>query len=291
MPDVGAREVQAVSLEILPPSAGGPPASGVALMFDFEACWTIEIEPQGDTFKHSGAGLRLVLRPALAGSRRRHRAARRNLTAYRLVLVPTLPTVTTDDIERLRACPGTVVLGIAHGQQDVPFKIPPQLPPGPLQDVLPVKVVRVESLRPGFLDSVRWNGQSYPSDAVKEWLETLLLAEAEFGDGRPALVRADRLCYLGFWPSEDFPVAWLEDECQKLAIDTVRVPADLRLRRQHGIQYAFNYGSTPRRSRSGDAEFRPGRVGRAGLWTECVAKQADGVLASMKAGLLGGATE
>ena len=66
-------------------------------------------------------------------------------------VVPSLPIVREEALEAFREAEGPVLFGPRSGSKTETFQIPKELPPGPLQALLPLKVVRVESLPPGLL--------------------------------------------------------------------------------------------------------------------------------------------
>ncbi len=72
-----------------------------------------------------------------------------DLTGYRLIIVPPLPIVRPEFLEALRRSSGTVLFGPRLGSKTEHFRIPDDLPPGSLQEFLPLRVQRVDSL-PSF---------------------------------------------------------------------------------------------------------------------------------------------
>ena len=75
-------------------------------------------------------------------------AANADLSGYAMVVVPTLPIV--DSALADVAVP--ILFGPRTGSKTKDFAIPASLPPGPLQQQLPIRVTRVESSR----DEPRW---------------------------------------------------------------------------------------------------------------------------------------
>ena len=76
------------------------------------------------------------------------------LDGYRLVVVPPLPVVPDDFAARLAASGAHAVFGPRTGSKTVDLQIPPALPPGPLASLLPLRVWRVESLRPNVTERI-----------------------------------------------------------------------------------------------------------------------------------------
>ncbi len=102
--------------------------------------------------------------------------------------------------QRLARSGAQVVIGPRTGSKTLDLQIPHALPPGPLAEVLPLRVWRVESLRPnvseavdasalglGQLDAVHWR-DLIQADARVEIL-------ARYADGHPAVLRHGKLHY------------------------------------------------------------------------------------------------
>jgi beta-galactosidase len=122
--------------------APATPAS-VALVFDYEAAWMHQIQPQGRSFSYLALvfnwytalrrlGLDIDIVPAGG-----------DLRAYRAVFVPSLPHVSAAAVQALASFDGVAVFGIRTGAKTESFQIPREQPPGPLQALLPMKVARV----------------------------------------------------------------------------------------------------------------------------------------------------
>ncbi|HEV2557888.1 MAG TPA: beta-galactosidase [Microvirga sp.] len=233
-----ARELKA--LGELPPAAKAP----VALVFDYEASWITRIQPQGRDFDYAEmtyrwyeAARRLgldidVVRPGAS------------LDGYRLVLVPTLPHVTGPALSALRDAGGTVLFGPRSGSRTRNFVIPDTLAPGPLQDLLPIRVTQVSSLRPGLRDGL----SGAVEGTATRWREDLEVlgdasVEARFEDGAPALVSADGFAYCAAWCEGETLGGLMRWAAGRAGLDVLDLPADIRLRRRGPLNFAFNYGT------------------------------------------------
>ena len=104
-----------------------------------------------------------------------------SLKDYQLVVVPTMPIVGKKALDNLRNFTGIVVFGPRTGSKTETFQIPLNLPPGPLQELLPLKVTQVESLPPQ-MEKVIWRGREYAVGIWKELVETELEPEMTFTD-------------------------------------------------------------------------------------------------------------
>ncbi|MEO0440028.1 MAG: beta-galactosidase [Pseudomonadota bacterium] len=237
--DTGAREARDAARDV---ASLGSPATGradVALLFSYEAAWLLETQPQGQSFRY----LELVF--AMYSALRQLSlnvdivSADANLDGYAMVVAPTLPIMPQSLIKRLGALTVPVLIGPRSGSKTEDFSIPANLAPGSLQDLLPLKVTRVESLRPGITANAG-------SGEISRWLEhveTDLPANTSLENGRAIEFSSGSLHYLAAWPDADL----LEDLFQRMAkearLATSNLPRDLRVRRLGDLCFAFNYGT------------------------------------------------
>jgi beta-galactosidase len=252
--DIGAHEARAVAADIATLTAALPAAqqdaeqhttprpaarASVALVFDYTSVWVTDIQPQGAGFSAlrqafewysalRARGLDIDIVPPDAA-----------LEGYRLVVVPCLPVLPAGFVDRLAACSAEVLIGPRTGSKTPHFQIPPELPPGHLQRAIPLKVTRVESLRPGVAAA-----------PARDWLEhceTALTPAATLADGQGLLYRAGRLRYLAATLGSDALARLLAAVAGEAGLVTVDLPEGVRLRRHRGLRFAFNYAAEPRR--------------------------------------------
>ncbi len=250
--DAGGHEAGQVARELA--QAGGAEAYGaaagqapVALVFDYEAFWIHRIQPQGMSFDPlalvfgwyralRSLGLSVDMVPPGAP-----------LTGYRLIVAPSLPILSEAALAALKAASGVVLLGPRSGAKTDSFQIPASLPPGPLRALLPIKVTRVESLRPGTSRSLTFGNVTYAAPIWAEWIEAGEGVEtlSRFADGKPAFVRHGQVHYLGCWPDQALLMAVMREMAGKAGLPTREMPAHLRLRQKSGLTFAINYGPEP----------------------------------------------
>jgi beta-galactosidase len=194
VPDTAFTEIQSLVKDIVelqkftsPPTLQSSNAlARVALIVDYEAQWTFEvcatvessiefkfiifslslsvqIQPQGAEFSYvqqafamysAARSLTLDVHIVSVAQLETDKLA---LQSFCLVLIPSQPHVSGPLAAALAAFVGPIVFGPRTGSKTVSFGIPESLPPSmPLQStLLPLKVTRVESLRPNVVDSVR----------------------------------------------------------------------------------------------------------------------------------------
>ncbi len=218
--DVGAHEARAAAVDIAAIGAIGAPPKSIALLFDYCADWVTQIQPQGRGF----SALRLAFEFYTALRRRGLDvdiiSPEADLTGYQLVAIPCLPIIDQGLIDRLGAFEGSILIGPRTASKTENFSIHDALPPGPLQSLLPVKVVRVETLRDGL------------------WLEHVETeCEAEFDH----CYRYGKIRYIAKWPEPEL----LDQLIARILPDTILFPQTLRIRRAGDHVFAFNCGAEP----------------------------------------------
>ncbi|WP_042299672.1 beta-galactosidase [Paraburkholderia kururiensis] len=230
----------------------------VALVFDYEAKWLFEVQPQGADFHYPrfafeyysalrSLGLDVDIVPAHAP-----------LDGYKLVVVPPLPVVPDDFAERLARSGAQVVLGPRTGSKTRDLQIPSNLPPGALADLLGARVWRVESLRPNVdvpvVSSHAAAGAKPFAGVGRHWrdlIDTGTDAEryvsgaevrATFGDGHPAWVRRGRVNYLASLFDDALTAHVFAQIAGESGLNLTAPRESVRVSRRGGLTYVFNYG-------------------------------------------------
>ena len=220
--DIGAHEARAVASEIAALPAAGHRAKQVALVFDYASAWVTEIMPQGQGFSALRVAFEYYSALRRAGLDVDIVPPNADLTGYAMVVLPCQPIVPDGLTERLAALTCPVLIGPRSGSKTADFAIPPNLAPGPLQEILPLKVVRVESLR----------------GSPVQWFDHV---ETELAEELPGLYRHGPLRYLAHYPAAaelDRIVALLAGEAGLCAMT---LPEGLRISRIGELVFAFNY--------------------------------------------------
>lgn len=239
--DVGAHEARAVASDLAALGDLGPPPKSVALLFSYEAAWLFEAQPQGRSFRYMELvfgmysalrrmGLDVDIVPVDAP-----------LDGYKMVVAPSLPILGADLVERLAGLGIPVLFGPRSGSRTRDFQIPDGLPPGNLRSAVPITIPCVESLREGLIEQ----GDGFDINRWFEHVETDLVAEEALTDGRGVVYANGSLRYLAGWPDEVLLSRLFTRMAAEVAIETVALPADLRLRRAGDMTFAFNYGPEP----------------------------------------------
>ncbi len=215
----------------------------VALVFDYEASWITRIQPQGADYHHAEISFRwyeAVRRLGLDVDIVRPGA---DLSAYKLVLLPSLPHVSPAMLASLKGSDATVLIGPRAGSKTRDFAFPDNLPPGPLAELVPLKVTQVASMRPG--SHAVTGAISGSAGRWREWVETEIAPLASFADGGAAVIAEGRFIYCTTWPEADLLNALVETiVLPKAGLEALDIPPDtVRIRRRGPLTFAFNYGS------------------------------------------------
>jgi beta-galactosidase len=243
--DVAAAEVRAVAAELpglaqFLPAANSRSSAPVALIFDYSAEWITATQPQGEGFSALRATFEWYVALRRLGLDVDIVSSATGLDDYALVVVPCLPVVSTSFVNSLQRSRAQVVFGPRCGSKTENFSIPAELPPGLLQALIPLRVVRVESLRGDLVEF----GADFE---VRHWLEhidTALAAELRLLDGRGILHRHARYRYLAAAIDGSMLRRVLASAALEAGIAVQELPEGLRLRRCGPVHFAFNHGST-----------------------------------------------
>jgi beta-galactosidase len=241
-----AREIEQVVQAAAIDGTLAQPRGKVALLFDYAAKWLFEIHFQGADFHYPriafdyysalrSLGLDVDIVPLNAP-----------LDGYAMIVVPPLPVVPDDLPARLQDSGAQVILGPRSGSKTASLQIPAALPPGALQAILPVRVWRVESLRPNVSEPVQMGLQQGQAHHWRDLLELDAGVEtvARFADGHPAIVSHQRVHYLASVFDDGFMRDYVERVAQAAGLAPQRLPDSLRISRRGGLTFAFNYAAT-----------------------------------------------
>lgn len=238
----GGLEAEAVGRELarigsLPPSTQGD----VALVFDYEAQWVTDIQPQGVDFRYKELAFRFYEALRRLGLNVDFVPPGHSLKGYALVVVPSLPIVSEAAERAFAEADGIVVFGPRSGSKTRQFQIPAGLPPGPLRSLLDLRVNEVSSLRPGLAQRVTGKVKGTASRWV-EHVQTKATVEARFENGLPAFVRSGQTYYLACWPDPSLLQSIMGKLVKAAKLKSVSLPEHVRLRRRGAYCFAFNYG-------------------------------------------------
>jgi len=218
----------------------------VALVYSYEADWMTRLERQGKDFVYADVAFRYYTALRRLGLNVDIVRPGASLAHYSCVVVPCLPYVSPEAMAAFKGTKAKILFGPRSGAKTRDFAIAPQLPPGDLQDLIPLKITQVASLRPGLsvpvagaLAGVETNGKAW---RWREWVESELLPLLSFDDATGAMYAKDNVAYLAFWPQDDLLNAIVRAHVVSAKIAVVDLPEHVRLRQRGKRTFAFNYG-------------------------------------------------
>ena len=213
----------------------------VAIVFDYQSCWSWDVQPQGDRCSY----LRLVF-DLYRALRRQGQTIdivppdTRDFTGYRLVFVPGLEMMPEGLVQAIAGAGAVSCFGPRTGAKTAEFAIPDDLPPG--LPGIAAKVRRVETMAPDCNWPVAGGG------ALQFWreeLETEMPVPFQDAGGQPVLIGGPATHYLAGWPDDAMADRLVAHLCDGAGLDLTPLPPGLRLRKAQGCQFLFNYSDRP----------------------------------------------
>ncbi len=240
---VGGQEATAVGVELK--QLGTLPAfqqAPVAIVYDYEASWITRIQPQGQDFRYHELVFRWYEAVRRLGLDVDFVPPGHDLKNYKLVLVPSLPLVSDQALEAFKRAGAIIIYGPRTGSKTRNFAIPEGLAPGPLRNLLGLRVTQVSSLPPGVVEQV--DGKiSGTAERWREYVETNSKVLARFENNDAALIQNNNHIYLSCWPDETLLHATMELLVKKTKLNITKLPPHIRLRKRGDLTFVFNYGT------------------------------------------------
>jgi beta-galactosidase len=237
--DVGAHEARQAAADVGLIGDAGIVRGSVALVFDYQSDWVTKIQPQGRGFSALRLAFEFYTALRQQGFDVDILPPSAPLEGYALVVVPCLPILPDGFVAKIAGLDVPILFGPRTGSKTSDFAIPEALPPGGLQELLPIKVTRVESLRPGASEL----GEGF---AISHWLEHVeseVAAEELLLNGQGVVWRHGNLSYLAAWPDAALLRRLVGRMAAQAGLETLDLPDGLRMRRAGPYRFAFNYGS------------------------------------------------
>jgi beta-galactosidase len=254
--DVAVNEVRQAHADIVALSKhAGAPVKQVALIFDYESDWVTGIQPQGHGFSALRQAFDYYSALRQFGLNVDIVSPNADLASYALVVIPCLPIIPEGLIEKLKAHEGQILIGPRSGSKTADFAIPANLAPGSLQQLIPIQVNRVESLRPGLTEPA---GDS----AIGLWLEHIQCDQAPewtCDDGRGICFHLGRVRYLAARMDPILLRKILGRACEDAGLPVTALAESIRMRRNGDLIFVFNYGNAQANA-PGDGEIILGQV-------------------------------
>ena len=265
-PAPGYAEVQQVAAEKNELAQFKRKAAEVALLFDYHAAWVTELELQGTSYHYSAQVLGWYKALRRCGLNVDVVSSSASLDAYKLVLVPSLPIVSSQLVENVKQSAAHFLWGPRSGSKTEHFHIPADLPPGPLQQFVPLRVSHVATLRNSPELSLRGDGVfgKWRGGIWQEFILSELKPQASTQDGTGILYSQANHHYLGLC-LDDVSMYRLVGYLLQLAkVAKQDLPWDVRICRGENVDFYFNFGK-PVHALPGteqDVVFGTTRIGR-----------------------------
>lgn len=212
--------------------------SDVALIYDYEAHWAHEIQPQGKSFRHDQLSFVFYTALRRLGLNVDIISQHHPLDGYKIAVVPSSPILSDDFVARAQQAGTHIVAGPRTGSRTEAFEIPKSLAPGPLQSLMDIKVVRAESLRrgaelaPSGGDEIIW----------REDIASELTPARQSTSGEGTVWQNAALTYLSTWPSESLIVQLISELYDRPLDVCAPIENGLRIRKRGKLLFCFNYG-------------------------------------------------
>ena len=236
-PAQGFGEIAEVR-DALPLLADEATKAKVALLFDYDSLWMSEIQPQGSGWFSLDIAESWYACARMLGADIDILRAGTGLSAYDVVLVPTLLHVSKETLAALQETRAQVVMAPRAGSKDRNGNIAQGLPPGPLKQLIPFTVARSETVPSGAGGQVGDRGHWY---AWRDDVETELTPTLSDDEGYPVLFQEGRHWAFTALPDRTLLLSVLEDVFEKANLRIDQLPEGVRLRRGCGLRFAFNY--------------------------------------------------
>ncbi|MEM9704600.1 MAG: beta-galactosidase [Pseudomonadota bacterium] len=218
----------------------------VAILFDYQAFWLYEAQPQCAEWDYSDIVFRWYTAVRRHGLNIDFVAPGSDLSAYSVVIVPSLPVISDETVEALADTSAQIVVGARSGSKTTALNIPRNCAPGPLSDMLGLKIIMSETFPPFHIENGVLNGDPFNGTLWLDHVETALPPLIQSKTGHGLVFQNGRFTYVTTVPDEE--------SCQNLISFVMNalpkqkaypLPKDLRMRRCGKNYILFNYGPEP----------------------------------------------
>ena len=216
----------------------------VALLFDYTAVWVTELDLQSASYDYLAQvlswyqalrryGLNVDVLPPSA-----------DLDAYKLIVAPSLPILSTQLIANVKKSRAHFVWGVRTGSKTEHFHIPADLPPGALQQLIPLRVAHVSALRASPELNLRGDGifGKWQGGIWHELITSALTPQAKTEDGEGIFYSHNNQHYLGLCLDDASLYQLMGHLLQLARVAKQDLPEDLRICRGENVDFYFNFG-------------------------------------------------
>jgi len=217
------------------------------MIFDYESEWLFEIQPQGVKFLYIKLFFNFYKNLRRLGVNIDLINIEFDFSKYDIIISPSLPFISERTMNKFKLFKGLLIFGPRSGSKTENVQIPKNMPPSLLQNIIPIKINRVESFRENsLLENLTFNQKIYNFSYWKEhsyFDNPNIKILSHFNDYKntPALLSFENTYYLTFWPSDDFIFDFLQSILKKTNINIWNLPENVRIRENFGLYFVFNF--------------------------------------------------
>ncbi|TDO95818.1 beta-galactosidase [Marinomonas balearica] len=228
-----------------------PSKGQVALVFDYDSCWTFDIQPQSNAYRYMSWFYRCYEAIRKLGLSIDIVSPQSEFEGYEMLVLPAQANIDQEMLLRLQAFEGRILFGPRSGSKTSDYRIPDNLAPGKVQALVDVVVERVDALPKHTQLNVYG---SWGRGAIQNWHEQLKAEPKErpqevllkTDNGTPVLVKQLNSYYLGSCVDDGLLEQIFSRLAQSSGLTTNFLPEGIRVRDRGPIRFAFNYGNETR---------------------------------------------
>ena len=216
----------------------------IAIVMDVSNQWISEIEKQGSGYCYDKVLFDYYTSLRQLGLDCDFIGPEGDFSSYQLIIVPCQMIVDEAFVENCKKTKATILFGPRTGSKTAEFQLEPNLAPGPLQQLLPIKVLATETLPNNYQGACQWQGDTFQGHLWREQIEASqveVLCRNEFDEA--VLVESGQFVYLASLMGQSFIKETIQHYCRRLGIECLDLPPSLRIAKRGGYSFAFNYST------------------------------------------------
>lgn len=240
-------EVQQLAKELKNLDLSQKQSAEVALVFDYASCWSIDNQPQADSYNALQVAMSYYSALRKLGLNIDILPPNSDVNKYKLVVIPAAIFPMPDTAKTLgeNAC---LVLGPRSGSKTNNHHLPIDFGPAHWQRLIPLQVVTVDSIRPDTTIDIEIENSTHRYEA-HTWIEQIdsqLIPLASTTDGRGIWYQhhtnENIVHYVAALCNQALVDKIISDACEDAQITTQPLINGLRLRKNGRLTFAFNFG-------------------------------------------------
>ncbi|WP_439107643.1 beta-galactosidase [Congregibacter sp.] len=222
-------------------------AAPIAILFDYPSCWASTIQPHAPGMDQLESAFHYYSAARTLGLDIDFVVAQSDLQGYELIIVPGTIIVDSAFVARAKASGAACLIGARSGSRDEHCALPTTLAPGALQEIIPLRVLAVDSMRSGAVRSFNYAGESYEASRWHESVESELEPRIRCDDSAGLWYSANNNHYINAHVPAEFLTVVMEKILSARDYRCRPVPKGLRVRSRGSLTFAFNFSPDIRR--------------------------------------------